>query len=308
MPGDTKKESATPARQAAQDSPKPRGAKAAEKAAEKKALKELKTGAGVDTEGKTDLEKYRDEMMQRFDKLDTNMEMRMNKIERKFDGNFNSLKDELAGLKDEFTQSKTELENTTKKVSEIEKSLTFQTDRLTDSEAQQKNDLKQAKAELDEKIGELNKKLLMMEKQDRKYNLLFYGFPEEKGENLFEKLKSVFVNDMKMDIHTVHRMQFIHGHRLPSESSKGPKPIILRFVSFADRELVLSNAYQLAGSKRRIVSDLPVVMKKERNRLSKEAYKIRHEEKLKTRIKDKGLDIFVQVRKDEDHEWVRRDV
>ena len=111
-----------------------------------------------------------------------------------------------------------------------------------------------------------------------------------------------------MDMHTVHRMQFIHGHRLPSEITKAPKPIILRFASFADRDLMLSNAYKLAGTKRRIVSDLPVVMKKERNRLSKEAYKIRHVEELQTRIKDKGLDIYLQVRKDKDHDWIRRNV
>lgn len=311
MPGDTKKDAATPARQVIQDSPKPpstRGAKAAEKAVEKKAPKELKTGAAADAENKSDLDKYRDEVMKRFDKLDKNMEERMDTIEKKFDDIFNDLKTELAGLKDEYKESKSELEKTTKKVKDIEESLTFQTDRLTDSEAKQKDALDKAKSELDEKIGELNNKLLLMEKHDRKYNLLFYGFPEEKDENLFEKLRNTFIDDMKINMHTVHRMQFIHGHRLPSEVSKAPKPIILRFASFADRELVLSNAYKLAGSRRRIVSDLPVVMKKERNRLSKQTFKIRHEEKLQTRIKDKGLDIFVQVRKDKDDEWVRRDV
>ena len=271
MPGGTKKDFTTLAR-LAQDSPKPtRGtvAKGAEKTVEKKTAKELKAGG----ENKSDLDKYRDEMMEQFGKRDKNMEDRMKTMEKKFDGIFSELKNEMTGLRNEYTETKTELGKTNKKVTEIEASLTFQTDRLTESEKQQKDVLKKAKTELDEKIDELNKKLLMMEKQDRKYNLLFYGFPEVKNENMFEKLKTIFVDDMEMDMHTVHRMQFIHGHRLPSEITKAQKPIILRFASFADRELVLSNAYKLAGTKRRIVSDLPVVMKKERNRLSMEAYK-----------------------------------
>ena len=76
-----------------------------------------------------------------------------------------------------------------------------------------------------------------------------------------------------------------------------PKPIILRFASYADREMVLSNAYKLAGSKWRIVNDLPVIMKLKRKRLSNEAYKIRKSENLQTRIKDKGLSMYLQVRK-----------
>lgn len=71
--------------------------------------------------------------------------------------------------------------------------------------------------------------------------------------------------------------------------------------------MVLSQAHNLRGSKRRIVSDLPVVMKKERNRLAQVAFKIRQKEKIQTRIKDRGLNVFLQVRKDKDDLWVRRD-
>ena len=72
----------------------------------------------------------------------------------------------------------------------------------------------------------------------------------------------------------------------------------MRFAAYEDRELVLANAYKLAGTKRKILSDLPVVMKKERGRLASEAYKIRHDEELQTRIKDKGLDVYLEVRKE----------
>ena len=57
-----------------------------------------------------------------------------------------------------------------------------------------------------------------------------------------------------------------------------------------------SNAYKLAGSKRRIIAAWPVQMKNERKRLSKIAYRIRNDELLQTRIKDKGLDVYLEVR------------
>ena len=52
-------------------------------------------------------------------------------------------------------------------------------------------------------------------------------------------------------------------------------------------------------------------MKKERNRLATEAYKIRKGlkgEKLKTRIREKGLSVYLQVRKTDADAWVRRDI
>ena len=101
-------------------------------------------------------------------------------------------------------------------------------------------------------------------------------------------------------------MYFAHGHRLMSKSP-GPKPIILRFTSFADRELVLSQAYRYAGRKKRVLVDLPEAMKRERNRLAKIAYDIRQSEEMKTRIRDKGLDMILEVKeKGTNNPWKKR--
>ena len=48
-------------------------------------------------------------------------------------------------------------------------------------------------------------------------------------------------------------------------------------------------------------------MKIERNRIANIAYQIRKGEELQTRIKDKGLDLYLEVRKDKNAKWVRRD-
>lgn len=68
----------------------------------------------------------------------------------------------------------------------------------------------------------------------------------------------------------------------------------------------MSNAPKLAGSRRRILSDLPVKMKEQRGKLAKEAYKIRHEEELQTRIREQGLEVFLEVRKDRNQSWEKR--
>ena len=89
----------------------------------------------------------------------------------------------------------------------------------------------------------------------------------------------------------------------------GPKPIILRFTSFEDREPVLSKAYLYAGMKKRVLVDLPEDMKKERNRLATKACEIRHSEKMKTRIRDKGLGMILEVKPKDpgpEDKWVKR--
>ena len=57
----------------------------------------------------------------------------------------------------------------------------------------------------------------------------------------------------------------------------------MRFSSYDDRELVLLHAFKLANEEKSIQSDLPVILKKERQRLAGITYTIRNEEKLKTR-------------------------
>ena len=100
-----------------------------------------------------------------------------------------------------------------------------------------------------------------MEKHERKYNLLFYGFPEEqRGENIYDKMRNVFIENLQLDPNKVDNMYCAHAHTLPAENQEGHRPLIIRFASYAYRELVLANSYKLAGSRRRILPDLPVIM------------------------------------------------
>ena len=85
---------------------------------------------------------------------------------------------------------------------------------------------------------------------------------------MYEKMRNIFKEDLGLDSCKVNKMYFAHAHRLPSDNSDGPKPLIMKFAACADRKLVLSNAYKLVGTRRRILSDLHLVMKKERGKTS----------------------------------------
>ena len=265
-----------------------------------------------------EMEKKMEKMDQKMESIDKKMDDRFKTMDEKFSMLHSGMEKEVNQLKEDMLESKTEIENTNKKVSEfereIDKSLEFQSEKLKDQlkkvEDDQEKKLEKAEKALDKKITELDNKLKLLEKHDRKYNLLFYGIAEpeeEEVEDPIEKLRTLFVDDLNIDMTIANRMQFTHGHRVPSRG-KGPRPIILRFLSYQDRELVLNNAKLLAGSKRRILVDLPTSMKIERDRLAKEAFHIRKKEDMQTRIKDKGLDVYLEVRKKSTDKWVKRAV
>lgn len=251
----------------------------------------------------------RKEMKAYFEELDKKMASRFNSIDSKFAGIFESLKGEVSQLRSEIAESKEETAGISTKVKEIERSLEYQAEEVRSMKVLQaegiEKGIEKVESDLNRKITELNNKLLLLEKHDRKYNLLFYGIQEEQGEDVIEKLKVIFINDLEIDEDKVESMYFAHGHRLPSRG-QGPRPIILRFIAYEDRELVLANAKKLVGTRRRILADLPETMKIERNRLAKRAYDFRKKDQLQTRIRDRGLEVFLETRKLTTDTWVKR--
>lgn len=304
-------------RSGSQATDSPRNAKTEIKGRESRVESENIEGATAKS-NESEIKKFRKEMKDYFENMDKNMDDRFTKMDEKFTRMFDSLTEEVVSMKNEMTETKgnvsrinTKVDEMETKVDDIEKSVEFQAGELADL----KKDLRKERDErfdkvekdLDKKINDLNSKLQLLEKHDRKYNLLFYGIKEEPNEDVFDKIKGILCTDMKIEEERVERIYFAHGHRLPTEG-QGPRPIIIRFTAFEDRELILSKAKLLAGSRRRILVDLPVVMKKERDRLAKVAFEIRQKEKLQTRIIDRGLNVHLQVRKDTDSGWAKWDV
>ena len=76
------------------------------------------------------------------------------------------------------------------KISDIEASLKDTSDRALNIE---QNEIPKLRNEHKADIAAIEKKLLMMEIYQRKANLLFYGISQNKDENVFAKLRNVFI-------------------------------------------------------------------------------------------------------------------
>ena len=121
-------------------------------------------------------------------------------------------------------------------------------------------------------------------------------------------MRAFFVSHLEMDEDRAERVVFHNGHRMPTKAVGVLKPIIMRFVYYEDRDFVLSKAHHLAKTGKRILTDHCKTMRDERARLAKQAYQIRQKEALKTRIREIGLDIILEVRKHDTDKWVQRKI
>lgn len=253
-----------------------------------------------------DYSKFMSEMKSMFKDFEQKLTTKlMKKLDDKFDVVLGELREDIGEVKNDLSQVRTDVDDINSQIDGFEKSLDFNSERLETVEKVQEDKRKKMETDLNEKIEALNSKLMMLEKHERKYNLIFHGITEELGEKLYEKMRVFFVRDLELEQGRVEQIYFSNGHRIPSNQT-GPRPVIMRFSNFEDRELVLSKAYKLAKTGKVILTDLPVCMKKERYRLSKLAYDIRKNEELKTRIRDKGLEMVLEVRKDATQKWVIR--
>lgn len=266
-----------------------------------------KRSESAESHSDQDFSKFANEMRTMFKDFEGKISNRLKKIDDKFTSIFNELKEDINEVKAELSEVQSDVQNMRTQVDAVEKSIEFHAEKVSDIEREQNDKRGELESDLDEKIDSLNKKLMMLEKHERKYNLIFYGVSEEQGEKLYGKMRGFFVQNLKMEEERVKKIHFSNGHRLPSEY-EGPRPVIMRFVSYEDRELVLSNASNLAGTGKKILTDLPVPMKKERQKLAKAAYGIRRNEKLKTRIRDIGVQMILEVRREANDRWVKRDV
>ena len=121
----------------------------------------------------------------------------------------------------------------------------------------------------------------MMEKHGRKYNLIFHGMEEDRTEKLYSKMRAFFVFSLEIEEDRAKRIVVHHGHRMPTKAVGVPKPIIIRFVYYEDRDFVLSKAHHLAKTGKWILTDLPKTIRDKRARFAKHAYQIRQKEALK---------------------------
>ena len=98
-----------------------------------------------------------------------------------------------------------------------------------------------AKSLQDEKIA-LESKVLDLECRSMRENLLFYGIAEKTGENC-ENLVKEFCAD-RLLIENVDQITIDRAHRVGFASTRGPRPIVVKFHSYKSREIVRNKSFE----------------------------------------------------------------
>ena len=243
------------------------------------------TGKAGEAATKADMTELTNTIVGRFDELTTNVA---------------SIKKEIAELHTEFADLRAATADTSARINRIEEET-----------------IPRLKSEREKVEKELKEAILAMELHNRKLNLLIYGIEKEAGENVQKKVREV-IGKLGLAREVVTNMMFLNAHRLPrrhvglpGEERRGPDPVIVRFGTMYDRDLVLRQYQQkqhdlmVAARENpdaqnrlpfRLLIDLPPQLKRRRFELEKSAYKLRKEENQSTRIRVVGIEVVLEKR------------
>ena len=152
------------------------------------------------------------------------------------------------------------------------------------------------------KYEHLKQKLTLMEINNRKYNLLFYGVEQTQNENINEVLQKCWKDDFGLTEEEAECVvsEVTNAHRLPSrEARRGPDPIIVRFCYMGDLQMLLEKGRTRPFMRDRtpatVYTDLPPEMKKLRGELAAKAKDLRRQGN-QTRIRVIRTKVFLEFR------------
>ena len=207
------------------------------------------------------LTKKMDTVLAKLQKLDS--------IENRLDNLFkamSNIEEAVAGLDKEVQHLKEKVNNTNKTVKELEESVDFNDEEIAN--------LKRDPRASQNSIDDLSKQLLYQEHYSRRENLMFMGIAEknitdeqtsqQEPENTKEIVYKFMEEEMQIS-NPRDSIAFQRIHRVGKPKDDGPRPIIARFLRYADREMVLHQARKTLKNKDfSVFEDIP-----------KELYKLR---------------------------------
>ena len=128
------------------------------------------------------------------------------------------------------------------------------------------SDLQTQNTQLQKDVTQLQKKILDFDVQSRRSNLIFDGITEidsETWDKTEEILKQILAE--KMDI--MDDIKFERVNRIGKKIPEKPRPIIAKFHSFKDRNIVWTKRNELQGTSIWISEDYPQPIKANRRKL-----------------------------------------
>lgn len=122
-------------------------------------------------------------------------------------------------------------------------------------------------ADLQSKVHEQEQRLNYQEDYSRRNNLRITGFRELPGGETWEET-TLKVNKLLEDKLQLPAANLERAHRVGKTNSSYPRPIVVRFVKFSDREAAIRNAKKLKGTGIYLNEDLcPASMELRKNQL-----------------------------------------
>jgi hypothetical protein len=160
---------------------------------------------------------------------------------------------------------------------------------------------------MEEELANLRNSLLLSQVYSRKYHLLLYGVTgyETTPHETIKRVRKFAEEDLKLEAEYAKRIVIRNAHRL-QKRDPGPTPIIVVFLLWEERNSFLKSAKNLAGTKMSVRTDLPPILKQKRGELASKAYEIRRDENIQARIQERGVDIYIETRRNSAESWTRR--
>jgi len=117
-------------------------------------------------------------------------------------------------------------------------------------------------------------------------NLVFYNLPEVDKEDSFATVRELLANKMEIDANSEIEIERVH--RLGRKRDDGkPRPIVVKFLSYQDKEFIHKSAYLLKGTKFGIAEQFPKEIAETRRKLYPIMKKAKEEGNAVKLIKDK---------------------
>lgn len=130
------------------------------------------------------------------------------------------------------------------------------------------NALKGENARLKRELSETKEKLLYQQSQSKRNNLIFNGVEEAKGETWDDIEKRIYsILEKELKIENANKIVIERAHRIYAKREGQVRPVIVKFLSFKDRQLVWLSRTKINDKKLRIFEDYPAEITANRQQL-----------------------------------------
>ena len=176
--------------------------------------------------------------IEKIDRTVTSMNIKMNEIESKL-GNLEtrvqSCETSCEFISKEYDNQKTNIKTTETVVKQLER-------KCDDLKTQINNQSKQ----YDQQYEKNFTKMIDLESRSMRENLIFYGIPETNSPEIKESCENL-VKDLIQNVCDIDpsNLMFDRAHRLGSNTAAKPRPIVVKFHKYVEREQIRTKSFEV---------------------------------------------------------------